>query len=700
MMPILRRSLRASAVVRGSRAAYVPRFLAVVFALATTIVPVSAQQKSPRPPDVALVDVRLVDAPDAPRKTLILRDGRIAAIQDVSVEVAKDLRVIEGHGQFAAPAFVDAFTFAGCTTPTPVADRDVPTKLDANVQIDMRDANRKGIQPSFQAATAFKLEKDVAKNYRGAGFGALASSPHGQLLSGASTLATTRDAATRDALLVPTLFDVLGFDSSGPGYPTTLMGSLAQLRQFFLDAQRHDVILRRRATGRVGPRAPFDPDLEAVRAALARERRVLCEADSANDIERMIALGTEFGFSVAIGGGREAWRRAAVLKREGIPVFLTLEWGDEPDDPNKKDDAPGAGAKGTKKSDAKGNAKPDAKSDAIGDTKTDATPDAKPDAKPEAKPDESGEVTSDAKTVASTPSTAAPTTTGQVDTRPAHESPSPPDAATTTSSTASRRSDTATSTAKDAKKDEWTYEEPLALRTEKRRLWVETRDNARVLAEAGVAFAFGSGKGSPKDLVDRVRKLVEAGLPLDVAWKGMTSGAAELLGVGRTLGRVDVGYDATIAVWTKDPLKTKSAKLAWLFVDGHVFEFETENDALTGKPDDGVDVSGSWTLTFTDPQSKPAAADLKMDKDGKVTGTMRFKNPMDDSESTGAFEGQVAGRKIRIEGRVKTAQFEADVVVDGELDGDSWKGEARWKFPNRERTRPFTASRGPKGGVR
>ena len=65
--------------------------------------------------------------------------------------------------------------------------------------------------------------------------------------------------------------------------------------------------------------------------------------------------------------------------------------------------------------------------------------------------------------------------------------------------------------------------------------------------------------------------------------------------------------------------------------------------------------------------------------------------------------GSMCAGRVSFSGELDVGHYphtETIVVVDGELDGDSWKGEARWKFPNRERTRPFTASRGPKGGVR
>jgi hypothetical protein len=570
---------------------------------------VAFAQAIPRPQLYAVRNVRLAAPEDSPRSTLILRNGRIESVQDAAVEPPAGARIVDGKGMLALPAFIDAFTQAGCATPTPSAERDAPPKASAEALVDMREANRKGIQPSFRVAEAFKLDADSGKRWRGLGFGLVLSAPAGQFLAGQSTLASTRDAPSRDVLIQPVVFDHAGFEAPGPGYPGTLMGAVAQLRQFFLDANRNAEIANRRASGKAGIRPPFDADLEAVGPALQKKRRIVCEAGSPGDVERWVKLSDEFGFEIGLSGGREAWKRAALLKQRGIPVFLTLEWGEEVEDPHAKE---------TKK-------EPETKAEAPKEEKP-ALPEA---GKPPAAPD-------------------------------------------------------------------WKYEEPMRVREEKRRLWEETRDGALRLAEAGVPIAFGTGKGAPKDLLDHVRTLVEKGLPADVARQSLTSGAAELLGVGKEFGRIEAGFAASIAIWTKDPLSSKDAKVAWLFTDGFPTEFDVKSEVLEGKPDEGVDATGTWAIEFDNPRARPATAELKMDKGGDVRGTIRFKAPNDETERSGDFEGHVAGKKIRITGRVKFGNFDADVVVEGEIEKDEMKGTATLKFPNREDARAYKATRKPR----
>jgi len=553
-------------------------------AAATVVVALSASAEVPRP--VLLENVRLAVGADAPTTSILMRDGRILRIGAGEPAAPVDARTIDGKGALVLPAFLDAYSFTGCTTPEPNAARDKPRSTSTDVQVDMREANRKGIQPSFRAADAF-APGDKLEDWRKYGFGALLSAPHGQILSGVSALAITRDVAPREALLRARVFDHAGFEATGPGYPGTLMGAIAQLRQFLIDADRQRVLLERRAAGKPGERVPFDSDLEATQDLLARRRTVCAEAEEADDIDRFVKLGDEHGFALAVAGGREAWRRAPLLFERKIPVILTLDWGDEPDDPDGKD---------AKKK------------------------------KPEAE-----------------------------------DAP-------------------------------WTYEEPIASRREKRRQWVEARDGAKTLSTAGVAIAFGTGKEGPKELLERVRKLVEAGLPRDVALRGLTDGAAEILGVAPALGKLAAGSDATFALWDKDPLVDKKAQVAWLFLDGHAQELETKKKGSDAAPAEGVDATGTWAIDYDAPQVTDGEAELKMEKDGKVEGTLRGKAP-DGSALDVKVEGRLSEKTLRVTGDTTIAGRSVELILEGEIDGDTWKGTLT--VPQAD-VLGFTAQRAPK----
>lgn len=95
-----------------------------------------------------------------------------------------------------------------------------------------------------------------------------------------------------------------------------------------------------------------------------------------------------------------------------------------------------------------------------------------------------------------------------------------------------------------------------------------TPRNAALLHEAGVTLAFQcAGVSETQWLSVQAGIAVREGLPEDVALRGLTLTAAELLGVSDRMGSLEVGKDADIAVFSGHPLDTRSA-CERVFVDG------------------------------------------------------------------------------------------------------------------------------------
>ena len=299
---------------------------ACLLALSSTSWAVSSPQVSaPR----TLVENVQLEGFDEP-VSILCSDGRIEAVLAAEADAPPGVRRVDGQGYWAVPGFLDASARKGFEVPEARIDQDRPADTGRDVRIDMRRANRKGIRPAFRAAEALSIGADEAKSWQKAGFGALVASPGGELLAGQSALVAVRDAAARDLVIDGEGWAQAGFRASGDGYPSTLMGYFAQLRQFFLDVQYQAVLEQRDTERRPGPRPVFDAELDAGRAILAGERAVFCKAESHRDGERWLSLGEELGFQrVALVGGRDLWRLSERLADSKVPVVLTLDWGDE-----------------------------------------------------------------------------------------------------------------------------------------------------------------------------------------------------------------------------------------------------------------------------------------------------------------------------------------------------------------------------------
>ena len=568
---------------------------------ALVLAQVAVGQAPPRPQATFIQNVAIEAGEGGERASLLLSNGRIEAVLAADAEQPRGTRLVDGEGLLALPGFVDAYARTGLETPEPVKDQDAPVSTESDIRIDMRLANRKGIQPAFRAVESLAIEDKDSEAWREAGFGTVHVAPGGQLLAGSSCVAAPREAAMRDLVLVPEAYAVAAFAASGDGYPSTLMGFIAQLRQFFLDATRHAELERRWQDGQPGARPPFDLELRTGAALVAGEKTLLCVANTHRDVERWLKLADQFGLRIAIAGGNEVWRAADLLAEREIQVVLTLDWGKEVDDP-------------------------------------------RPDEEEE---DVEGEGPAEE--------------TEEEDEADASEEPADPEAE------------------EDEDAIEFEYTEPLAVRIERRLEWEEDRDCALRLHEAGVRIAFGTDTEKPGKLLGKVRDLVEAGLPLEVARAALTTDAAAFLGLSGRLGAVAAGNDATLTLWTADPLTEKKAQAAWTFVDGFPteYEIEEEEEASGEGPAEGVDATGAWTLEVESEEGESIVdLTLEMDEAGAVTGQLSMESPMDGSQIESSVTGQVSGTDLRLEGTLSFGNFQLEVTYELELDGDQLEGEA------------------------
>ena len=580
----------------------------------------AAQNRAATPVPHALRGVRLSAEDDAALHTILLRNGRIEAIQAAEDAIPSGMVEIDAEGALALPGFLDAWTQTGCETPSPVAEQDRPVSVGANVLVDMRQANRKGIQPAFEVSSAFALDEEGVSSHRKEGFGVVLSSPSGEILAGHSALAVLRDAARRDVLVRGGVLQHAAFRASGSGYPNTLMGFHAQLRQFFYDTQYHFELGARREAGKPGPRPAWDRALEVGAQILDGKEVVLCEAQSSRDIRRWIRLSEEFGFQIAIAGGAEAWKVSSELVAKQIPVVLDLDWGKEPKDPDAKEE------KSKKESEE---AAPDAESGAPAETPAEAAPE--PEEPEEAEPGL-----------------------------------------------------------------DYNYHEPKGVQREKRRLWVERRDNALRLQEAGVVVLFGSGSRDASDLMEGLRALVDAGYSKDLVQAALTSSAAQWLGVEMEFGQLEVGYSATLSLWSDDPTQ-EGAQVMWSFVEGFPEEFEIKKGGGEG-PAEGVDLTGTWTLSMSDESSDSGTMTLTMDEEGAIKGTAEVPGQFGDELHNAEIRGSVSGRDVELSFTMDLGEMQAEIEVECKLKGDSLEGKGQLSVGGHEMEMNVKAERTPKAG--
>ena len=190
------------------------------------------------------------------------------------------------------------------------------------------------------------------------------------------------------------------------------------------------------------------------------------------------------------------------------------------------------------------------------------------------------------------------------------------------------------------------------------------------LAKASVKFAFYSGGiTSPKDTLKAAKKSIDAGLAPDAALRALTLSAAEIFGVADRVGSIENGKIANLVVTDGDLFEEKT-KIKMVFVDGR--RFEIREPEKPKEPPKG-DITGKWRLSYTTPDGpEESTADLTMDKDGTISGTLTSKRG-----TASIISGYLSVDKFNFTINIPIEGSPADVVFSGTFDGTSLKGTIR-----------------------
>jgi len=273
--------------------------------------------------------------------TIVVRNGKIESVGENIVPPA-DAQIIKGEGLVVLPGFVDGFASRGLKLPAAQAEQDSKPDYATFAPARMRTANRKGVRPEIQAADVLDMTKPIIDAARIAGFTTVFVAPNDGLINGTGALVLLNGQPRRESILRADVAMSMGFRSGGNGsefesrgYPSSLMGVMAQMRQVFLDAQLYRQTQQGFAKGGA-VRPPDDPVLAAMQPLLNNALPVVFDADTENQIVRVMNLSTELKLKPILNGGKEAHKQAQILATRQIPVLLTLDIGAEPGSKEEK----------------------------------------------------------------------------------------------------------------------------------------------------------------------------------------------------------------------------------------------------------------------------------------------------------------------------------------------------------------------------
>jgi imidazolonepropionase-like amidohydrolase len=259
-------------------------------------------------PAYALVGATLhpIDGSDVPNGTLLVENGRIAAI-GAEVPLPDACPTIRLDGLHVYPGLIDAGTTLGL--------------VEIGKVRETHDFAEGGLfQPDLRAGIAINPDSELIPVARAGGITSIHVRPVGGIIAGQTSLAQLAGWTVPELLLVESAALQVNWPTGRDRQRT-----IDDLRQFLKEARIYDRVRTAHDKSPGDPTLPsvtVDPRYEALRPFVRGEKPVHVEADAQQQILEAVQFAKEESLKLVITGGTDAWKVAPLLKERGIPVII------------------------------------------------------------------------------------------------------------------------------------------------------------------------------------------------------------------------------------------------------------------------------------------------------------------------------------------------------------------------------------------
>lgn len=271
--------------------------------------------------------------------TIVVDHGVITAVGR-NVSVPEGAWVFDGSGKTVYPGLIDGLTSLGHPDGRASRGGEEANPFGPRGPIDESKhswgpEDRPGTHSEVSGGEDLDDQDPRIEKWRNAGFTTVVSAGTVGLVPGqAAVLDLGAFDRPREMVVATPVAMLLKLrDGSYTGYPNSLMGSFAYLKQLYLDAQHYNAAWADyRDDPRDKTRPEWDPALEHIGEQIALGYPALFPANDRKEIERALKTSAVMGVPPLVYGAQGAYAATDLLAENGVPVLVNLDWPSSPAD--------------------------------------------------------------------------------------------------------------------------------------------------------------------------------------------------------------------------------------------------------------------------------------------------------------------------------------------------------------------------------
>jgi len=310
----------------------------VVWLVPLLAVPLLAQS----PPAIAIRDARIVpvSGPAIEKGTVVVRNGLIAEV-GANVAAPADAWLLDGAGLTVYPGLIEAMGTIGIPEAAPATRGAFPGAMPGAMPGAVATPPARGPEDRpltnswTRAADLVRPNERRIETLRAQGYTSAATFPAAGIFTGQGAMINLGGESGGRMVIENGVGQFVTMSRGGfTAFPGSLMGTIAYVRQVFLDAGHYRTAKETYARAPQGLERPaYDRALEGV----LESKRFLIPAVNAVEIDRMLRFATELKVSPVLYGAHEGYKTADKIAKSGVPVLVSTKWPEPPRDRDPDD---------------------------------------------------------------------------------------------------------------------------------------------------------------------------------------------------------------------------------------------------------------------------------------------------------------------------------------------------------------------------